>query len=167
MLLGGIPDGGPLAQEPRSPAAPVCGPWSCRVRPVRAGGSRPSAQGGPGVRTDTTVRHHGEAARVRPTALGEKAARRGTTLTGDANSVARCEVAVEHGGPAATPAARAPATAEEETVALSSGVESGGDLRGRRRRWRAGTGRGGQRWRAADAYPRERRRWHTASDRGR
>jgi hypothetical protein len=38
-----------------------------------------------------------------------------------------------HDGPAATPAARAPATTEEETVALGSGVESGDD-RGRRRR---------------------------------
>jgi hypothetical protein len=43
-------------------------------------------------------------------------------------------VAVEHGGPAATPAARAPATAEEEMVALDYGAESGDDLRGRSRR---------------------------------
>jgi hypothetical protein len=52
------------------------------------------------------------------------------------------------------------------TAVLGSGVESGGDLRGRSRRRRAGTGRGGRRWCAADAYPRERRRWRTASDRG-
>jgi hypothetical protein len=43
-------------------------------------------------------------------------------------------VAVEHGGPAATPTARALATAEEEMVVLGSGIERGDDLRGRRRR---------------------------------
>jgi hypothetical protein len=64
-------------------------------------------------------------------------------LTGDASSAATRAVAVEHGGPTVIPAARALATAEEETVVLGSGAESGSDLRGRRRRWRAGTGRGG------------------------
>jgi hypothetical protein len=36
-----------------------------------------------------------------------------------------------HDGQAATPAARAPATTEEETVALGSGVESGDEVGGR------------------------------------
>jgi hypothetical protein len=63
------------------------------------------------------------------------AARRGTALTSDASSTATRAVAVEYDGPTATLAAQAPATAKEETVALSSGVKSGGDLRGRRRRW--------------------------------
>jgi cytochrome c551/c552 len=57
-------------------------------------------------------------------ALEEKAARRGTTLTDDVSSAATHAVAVEHGGPAATLVAQAPATAEEETVALDSGAES-------------------------------------------
>jgi hypothetical protein len=43
-------------------------------------------------------------------------------------------VVVGHCGLMATLIARAPRTTKEETVAVGSGVESGGDLRGRRRR---------------------------------
>jgi hypothetical protein len=75
----------------------------------------------------------------RPTVLEEEAVRRGAALTGNVSSAATRAVAVEHGG----------------------------DLRGRRRRRRAGAGRGGPRWRAADAYPWERRQWRATSNRGR
>jgi hypothetical protein len=163
MLLGRIPGGGPLAQEPRGPVALVCGPRSHRARPVCMAqcARRPGRLHGHDV---AAAQHHGEEAQVQPTVLEEKAAWRGMALTGDVSSVAMRAVAVEHDSPAATLAARAPATAEEEMVALGSGTESGGDLRGRRRRQRVGTGRGGRRWSAADAYPREWRWWRTASD---
>jgi hypothetical protein len=61
-----------------------------------------------------------------------------------------------HDGPAATPAARALAATEEETVALGSGAESGGD-RGRRRRCSALQLDG--EWRRTTTEQR-RRRWH-------
>jgi hypothetical protein len=93
MLLGRIPGGGPLAQEPHGPVALVCGPRSRWVRPVRAAGSRPSAQGGPAARTGTTARLHEEAARIRPTTLEEKAVWHSMALTGDASSAAMRAVA--------------------------------------------------------------------------
>jgi hypothetical protein len=161
------------------PTRPVCtmlarpglcsprGPLSCRAQPVWAAGSRPTVRGSPSAEPRRLHGNDGTTSRGggtrRPTAL-EEAAWRGVALTSDVSSAATRAMAVEHGGPTATPAAWAPTTAEEETTVLSSNAESGGDLRGRRRRRRAGTGRGGRRWRAADAYPWERQQWRAASD---
>jgi hypothetical protein len=77
---------------------------------------------------DATLGRHGSGQRR------WKRMQRNAALTGDASSVATRVVVVEHSGLAATPVAQALATAEEEMVALGSGAESDGDLRGRRRR---------------------------------